>query len=191
MSGFFAVGYFLVSLVFGIVISVLWLRIALRYLRVSTLDPFNRMIQTMTNPLIQPLSRLLSLQYKPSQRYDWLSFSILIIIEIIKICCLSLLVFQRIMPFPYLLMYVVADLIIAPCNLIFYAILLRVILSWTNPRAQYPISNFLYLLTEPFLIFGRTVIPNISGFDFSPFIVMILFEVITLFISASLPWKLI
>ncbi|HFD2358171.1 TPA: YggT family protein, partial [Legionella pneumophila] len=38
---------------------------------------------------------------------------------------------------------------------------------------------------------GRIIVPDISGFDFSPFIIMVILKIITLFLSASLPWKLL
>lgn len=191
MSGFTAVGFFLVSLFFGLIIFSLWVRIALRYLRISSLTQFSQLIATLTNPLVKPVHLLLRHQYQPKQKYDWIAFIILFLVEAIKIMCLSLLVFHAIMPVPYLLLYVLADLIIQPCNLLFYAILIRVIMSYVNPKWQHPAAEFLRIITEPLLIFGRKIIPDISGFDFSPIIMMIILKIITLFIGASLPWNLL
>ena len=89
------------------------------------------------------------------------------------------------------MLYVLADLIIQPCNLLFYAILIRVIMSYVNPKWQHPATDFLRIITEPLLILGRKIIPDISGFDFSPIIMMIILKIITLFIGASLPWNLL
>ena len=55
MSGFTAVGFFLVSLFIGLIIYSLWIRISLRYLRVSSLNPFNKLVNSITNPLINPI----------------------------------------------------------------------------------------------------------------------------------------
>lgn len=191
MSGFTAVGFFLTSLFFGVIIFTLWLRIALRYLRVSTLNPFSRLIHSVTDPIVRPFNLLFKQKYHPGQKYDWMAFCVLVLVELIKIICLSLILFHAIIPFVYLILYVLADLIIQPCDLLFYAILIRVIMSYVNPGWQHPIADFLRLLTEPLLILGRKIVPDISGFDFSPFIIMIILKVITLFISASLPWRLL
>lgn len=191
MSGFTAVAVFLTSLFFSLLIFTLWLRIALRYLRVSALNPLSQLILSITDPLISPLNSLFKLKYQPGQKYDWMAFAILFLVEVLKILCLSLLAFHTIMPFPYFILYVLADLIIQPCDLLFYAILIRVIMSYVKPGWQHPVGDFLRLLTQPLLVLGRKIIPDISGFDFSPFIMMILLKVITLFISASLPWRLI
>ena len=191
MSGFTAVGFFLLSLFFQLIIFSLWVRIAIRYLRISSLTPFGQLIATLTDPLVKPINTVLQQKYKPGQKYDWVAFAILLIIEFIKIICLSLLVFHAVIPSMFLLLYVLADLIIQPCNLLFYAILIRVIMSYANPHWQHPIADFLRILTEPLLILGRKIVPDISGFDFSPIIIMIILKVITLFISASLPWNLL
>ena len=191
MSGFTAVGIFLTSLFFGLVIFTLWLRIALRYFRVSALSPFSQLILTITDPVVRPVNSLFKLKYQPGQKYDWMAFIILILVECLKIVCLSLLAFHTLMPVVYIFLYVLADLIIQPCDLLFYAILIRVIMSYAKPGWQHPVADFLRLLTEPLLILGRKIIPDISGFDFSPIVIMIILKVITLFISASLPWRLI
>ena len=191
MSGLLAVVYFLISLLFSSIIFTLWIRIALRYFRVSTLSPFSQLIYTFTNPLVNPFNKLLNQKYQPKQKYDWVAFGVLILVEVIKIACLSLVMYNTLLPFLYFIVYVLADVIIQPCDLLFYAILIRVIMSFANPGWQHPLSNFLRLVTEPLLSIGRRIVPDISGFDFSPFIIMIILKIITLFISYSLPWRLI
>lgn len=190
MSGFVAVGYFLISIFFGLIIFSLWLRIFFRYVRISPLNQFCQLVHTVTNPLVNPVMRLLKLKYKPGQKYDWVAFGVLCFVELVKIICLSLLIYHAIIPFAYLLLYLAADLIIQPCDLLFYAILIRVIMSYVNPGWRHPIADFLRMSTEPLLRTGRRLVPDISGFDFSPFVIMIILKVITLFIGNSLPWRL-
>lgn len=191
MSGLVSVVFYLISLIFGLVIFCLWLRIALRYLRISTLSPFGQLIHSLTDPVINPVNNLFKLKYQPGQKYDWMAFIILIIVEFIKIISLSLLAFHKIIPFLLLVLYVIADLIIQPCDLLFFAILIRVIMSYANPGWQHPLADFLRKLTEPLLFLGRKIIPDISGFDFSPFIIMVILKLITIFISTSLPGHLL
>ena len=191
MAGFTAVGLFLVSLFFGFVIFILWLRIALRYLRISAINPLSRLSHSISDPIIQPINHLFQLKYQPGQKYDWIAFIVLVFIEIIKIISLCFLMYHVMIPFTYLLLFVAADLIIQPCDFLFYAILIRVIMSYVNPGWQNPIADFLRMLTQPLLILGRKIVPDISGFDFSPFIIMIILKIITLFITASLPLRLI
>lgn len=190
MSGLTAVGLFIVSLFFSLLIFSIWLRIALRYFRISTLNPLSQLVYTITNPLVLPLQKLFPTP-KAGQKYDRAAFVALILVEILKIAVISLIAFHNLMSFGYFLMYVIADLIIQPCDLLFFAILIRVIMSFVNPNWQGPIADFLRIITEPLLKWGRKIVPNISGFDFSPFIILMLLKVITLFINANLPWRLL
>ena len=191
MSGFTAVGFFITSLLFGIIIFSIWLRMALRYLRVSTLNAFSQLIYSVTNPLINPIHWVFKQKIKLGHKYEWVAFGVLILIELLKIISLSLLMFHAIIPLLYIVLYVMADLIIQPCDLLFYAVLVRVIMNYTNPGWQHPMAAFLRLITEPLFNLGRRIVPDISGFDFSPFIALILLKIISLFITASLPWRLL
>ncbi len=191
MSGFIAVGTFLTSLFFNLILFILWIRIALRYLKVNRLNSLSRQIYSVTDPLIQPLYRLVRYKDHVRQQYDWPVFLVIIFIELIKISLLGVLTLQASMPFAWLLIYTVADLVIQPCTILFFAILIRVILSFTQPHWQHPFIDFLKLLTQPLLVIGRKIVPDISGFDFSPWIIMVIIKSITLFIQASLPLPLL
>lgn len=191
MAGLTAVGYFLLSLLFTIIIFSLWLRIAIRFFRISSLNPFSQLIFTISDPLVKPLHFIIKRPIQPGQKYDWIAFGALIIVELFKIICLSLLIYHAIIPLLFIPLYVLVDLIIQPCELLFFAILIRVIMSYINPKWQHPLADFLRIITGPLLRLGRTIVPDISGFDFSPFIIMVILKIITLFLSASLPWRLL
>ena len=190
MIGLIAVGYFLFTVFFSLLTFVLWTRIALRYFHVSSLHPVSQAITGLTNPIITPIAHLLSLTKTRSSRYDWPCFLLLIVVEFIKFMLIFPLFFGAMLPWIFVPIYIVADLIVQPCDLLFYAVVIRVIMSWVNPRWQHPLADILRLVTEPLFRLGRRIIPDISGFDFSPFLVMILLKVITRFISASLPMQL-
>lgn len=190
MTGLINVGHFLLSLLFSLLAFVLWLRIALVYLRVSALHPVSQAIYTLTDPFVKPLTRFLPFSRRPNL-YDWPAFIVLVIIELLKFVLIGMLFYGILLPLSFLLLYTVADLIIQPCNLLFYAILIRVVMSWINPGWHHPAAEILYRLTEPLLRLGRLIIPDISGFDFSPFVMMIVLKVIVLFIGGLLPLPLI
>lgn len=191
MSGITTVALFLVSLVFSLLIFSLWIRIALRYLRVSVLHPVSQLIYQITHPIVNPIQQITQQKNQPGQKYDIPTFITLILVEILKIICISFLALSGIIPIVWIPVYVIADLIIQPCDILFFAVLIRVIMSFVNPGWQGPIADFLRLLTEPLLKLGRKIVSDIAGFDFSPFIIMMILKIITLFISASLPWRLL
>lgn len=193
MSGLYSVIYFLVSVSFAFVLFILWSRILVRLNRISVLTPVSQMIYHFTNPLVKPFSNLINPQKVKSIHYDWACLATIIVVEFIKFILISLLLYGALMPMGYLLLFVFADLIMQPCNLLFYLILARVIMSWVNPSWQdiTPLGNIVKKITEPLLDFGRYLTPNISGFDFSPLVILVILKAITIFMSASLPARLL
>ena len=191
MSGFIAVGSFLISLFFDIALFALWARVALRYLKISSLNPFSSLIYTLTNPIVNLLYFLLRYRDAAKQRYDWPCFILIFLVNILKVVFLCLVLFQTLFPFIYILIYALADFIIQPCNLLFFALLIRVIMSYVNPLWNHPFADFLKALTQPLVLMGRKIFPNTAGFDFAPFIIMVALKAITLFISGSLPVRLL
>lgn len=191
MSGFTSVGYFLLSLFFSIVTFVLWARFGLRYFRISSLHPISQSINTLTNPIVKPLEGLFKSSNTRANRYDWACFSALVITELLKFIFISLLFFSAIPPLILLLLYTLADLVIQPCNLLFYAVIIRVVMSWVNPHWKSPLTDLVYLITNPSIHMAQRVVPIISGIDFSPFVVIIALKVITLFVGSSLPTSFI
>lgn len=191
MSGLTTVGYFLFSLFFSVVTFMLWARFALRFFRVSSLHPTSQAINTFTNPIVKPLDGLFKAGKNRMYRYDWACFSALVIAELLKFICMDLLVFGNVGSLILLVSYTIADLIIQPCNLLFYAIIIRVIMSWVNPRWKSSFSDLIYLVTEPLICFTRRFTPTIAQIDLAPFFAIIMLQVITLFIGASLPSSLV
>lgn len=191
MSGFIAVGHFLTDLIFGLVLLVLWARIFLRFYKISPLHSISKVINTFTDPLVKPIAGLIPTKKSHPSPYDWPCLIVIVIVEIIKFTLLSFLLYKAMMPLIYLIVFVIADLIVQPCNLLFYIILIRVIMSWVNPNWRHPAADVMKKISDPLLAFGRHLIPDISGFDFSPYIILIILKVITLFMSASLPLRLI
>lgn len=187
MSGFATVGYFLISLFFSLLTFALWVRFALRYFRVSSLHPTTQAVNRFTDPIVKPFENLFKSSKTRANRYDWACLSVLVIAELLKYSLISLLFHGAMPSLAVIMLYTLADLIIQPCNLLFYAIIIRVIISWVNPQWRSPMADLLYLVTEPVLGLARSMVPPFSGIDFSPFIVMIILKIITLFISASLP----
>lgn len=191
MSGFLAVGYFLFTLVFSLLVFVLWIRIALRYFRVSSLHPVGRGIKQLTDPIVQPIDRLLPSKKGLSTRYDWAAFIVLCVIELIKFIVINLIFVGGLLPLWLILAYTLADLIVQPCNLLFYAIIIQVIMSWVNPGWHHPAADVLRLITEPSLRFARRYVPDIAGLDLSPVVILVILQMVTLFINASLPGHLL
>lgn len=64
------------------------------------------------------------------------------------------------------------------CEVLTLIILLRSILSWVSPGQTNVLTRILYQVTEPVLAPLRRIIPGAGMLDFSPFVAIILLQVI-------------
>jgi len=63
-------------------------------------------------------------------------------------------------------------------EVLFFAILIRAILSWFMPGDASGIGRVLYDITEPVLAPIRRILPPLGGIDFSPIVGMVLIQVV-------------
>jgi YggT family protein len=61
---------------------------------------------------------------------------------------------------------------------VWFLLLARVVVSWTNPRGGGGLVAFIYQATEPILAPIRRVLPPTAGIDFSPLVAILLLGVI-------------
>lgn len=191
MLGSFAASYFLITLFFSLLLSILWLRIFLRFSKISTLNSISKLIYSLSNALVRPIENLVYSKKAELRRYDGAALIVIVAIEFIKFIIISFLLYKALMPFSYILLFVLTDIIVQPCQLLFYLILIRVIMSWINPYWHHPVAQIVFKITEPLLALGRYLVPNIAGYDLSPFIILVFLKVVLIFMTASLPLNII
>jgi YggT family protein len=63
-------------------------------------------------------------------------------------------------------------------TVLWFLLIARVVLSWTNPMGGGGLTAFIYQATEPILAPIRRFLPPTSGVDWSPLIAMLLLGVI-------------
>lgn len=63
-------------------------------------------------------------------------------------------------------------------TVLWFLLIARVVLSWTNPAGGGGLTAFIYQATEPILAPIRRFLPPTSGIDWSPLIAMLLLGVI-------------
>ena len=68
------------------------------------------------------------------------------------------------------------------CEVLTLVILLRVIMSWVSPGQTNMLTKTLYQVTEPILAPLRRIIPRVGMLDFSPFVAIILLQIIATFL---------
>ena len=63
-------------------------------------------------------------------------------------------------------------------NVLQFAIIIRALLSWFNPRPDNPLVVLLYDITEPVLAPLRRIVPRIGMIDITPLVAILLMSVI-------------
>ena len=63
-------------------------------------------------------------------------------------------------------------------TVVWFLLIARVVLSWTNPMGGGGVVAFIYQASEPILAPIRRVLPPTSGVDWSPLVAMLLLGVV-------------
>lgn len=171
------------------ILNILTMMFLIRFLMQATKTPFH-------NPVGQIVLALTDFAVKPARRFipSWKKndLSTLVLAFITQILLQFALLWFRGFPFavadapilPIVLGLSLLGVIRVIFDIFFYAIFLQVILSWVNPHT--PIAPVLHSLTRPILNPIQRIIPPISGIDFSPFVAIILLQMLNISIVASL-----
>lgn len=83
-------------------------------------------------------------------------------------------------------MELVANFINLLTQALVIAIVLRAILSWFVPQGDHPVVRILRDVTDPLIVPLRRVIPAIGMLDLSPFVAIILLQVVRMIVVNNL-----
>lgn len=171
MSSFFTeASSLIVEVVFGLYILAVLLRFLFQIVRADFYNPISQFLVALTNPLLKPLRRVIPGLFG----IDIASVVLLLTLKCMELFLISWLIGRAPDLLPLLLAAVVS-LVRLTINVYFYAVLLRVILSWFMPYGMRhnPAGDLLSSLTEPLMRPARRLIPAIGGLDLSPIAVIV------------------
>jgi YggT family protein len=80
----------------------------------------------------------------------------------------------------------VAGIIQTLLTLLSFAIIGRALMSWFDPRMQTAVGRVLFQITEPIIAPIRRVVPSLGMIDISPFIALILIQILSRMIVSSM-----
>ena len=166
---------FLVQVAFGIYILILMLRVLLQVLGADYYNPLSQFVVRLTEPVLAPLRRIVP----RVGRVEGGALLVMLGAQMIEYWLVSGVRGGE--PSLAGLAVVSAAELLELCTTIFFwAILIRVILSWVNPGIRHPASDIVYSLTEPVLEPARRVLPALGGFDLSPILVLVGLQLVNL-----------
>ncbi|MBT8079946.1 MAG: YggT family protein [Gammaproteobacteria bacterium] len=169
---------------------VLLLRFWLPILRADFHNPISQGILRLTSPMVVPLRRLLP----AVGRIDTATVLIALAVQFAVLLLMLALMGQAsygvtdgLVP---TLLTAVIKLVVLSNNLFFFAIFIKIILSWVAPHNVNPITTLLHTLSEPVLRPFRRIIPPIGGLDISPIFAIVLLQAVNIVLRDLRPLPL-
>ncbi len=161
------------------------LRLVLQWARADFYNPFAQFIMRATNPLVLPGRRVLP----AVGRLDTATLLAILLLEALAVALLWWLYGKPwLLDAPRLMAYASLRTIVAFLNLFFFAIIIRVILSWVSPGVHSPVTAIIWAVTEPVMAPVRRLVPALGGLDLSPLFLLIGLQALRMLVS--LPYGL-
>ncbi|MFY9975136.1 MAG: YggT family protein [Chromatiaceae bacterium] len=159
---------FLLRTLFGLYIAVVVIRFLLQWARADFYNPISQFIVRVTSPVLRPLRRVIP-------GYRGLDLASLVLAW--GLMALQLGMVAGLLGFGGSLLgalvWAIPALLELVIDILLFAVLIRVILSWLSPDPYNPAVALLRRLTDPLLEPAQRLIPPIGGIDLSPMAVMI------------------
>lgn len=162
---------FLLDFAFSAYIFIVLTRFVLQLARADFYNPISQFVLKATNPLLKPLRRIIP-------GYGGLDVASLVLVVVLIMLKAVLILGIQVGGFPsgiggQLVIYSLQELASLILNYVFWAVLIRVILSWVAPDPYNPVVRVIVQVTEPIMAPIRKLLPPMGGFDLSPLIVLL------------------
>ncbi len=134
------------------------------------------------NPVTQSIIKLSGYLVKPFlyiglRITSYFLFIILFLFTFLKLY-LPLIVNNQNYPLDYLLIVSLGYLLRDIISIYWYLIVISAVKSWFNVFVSHPIFGLIDDLCEPIYRYTRSVVPTLSGIDFSPIIILVLLQIL-------------
>lgn len=170
---------FLLQTVLSLYLFLMVLRFVLQLVRADFYNPLCQFIVKATNPLVIPLRRVLP-------GFGGIDLSSLVLSLLLQALLIGVLLFfvkGGIGSLGALLLASVFSFIALLLNIIFFAIIAMIIISFVAPGSQHPAIYLLYQITEPVTAPFRKLLPSMGGLDFSPILVFVLIRILEILLA--------
>lgn len=161
--------HFLLSTIFNILTLMFLLRFLMQIFKTSFHNPIGQIVMALTDFAVKPVRRFVPSWKKVDLSTLLLAFLTQLLLNFIL---------AKVPVWPNMFGLSLLGIARTIFDIFFYAIFIQVILSWVNPHT--PIAPVLNSLTRPILRPIQKMIPPISGIDFSPFVAIILLQMINI-----------
>ncbi|MHC8384914.1 YggT family protein [Pseudomonas sp. LB3P14] len=173
MLGLNDAAIFIIKTLGSLYLLIVLLRFILQLVRANFYNPLCQFIVKATQPLLKPLRRVIPSMFG----LDMSSLVLALIVQMLLIAVI--LLFKGFMVDWLLLVpWALIALFSLFLNILFYAMIISVILSWVAPGSHNPGAELVAQITEPVLAPFRRLIPNLGGLDISPIFAFIVIQLL-------------
>ena len=176
-------GFFLVQTVFGLYLTMVIVRFMLQLAKADFYNPIAQTVVKLTQPLVAAIQKVMP----RTGRFSLATLILAILVQLLLLSVLTLIHPSIPMPNPLnLVVWSLLGLASQVLDLLFFAILASIVLSWLAPQTKHPGAYLLHQLTEPVMSPARRMLPNLGGLDFSPILVFIIINLVDMLVIQNL-----
>ena len=161
---------FLLGFIIDLYIFLVLTRFLLQLVRADFYNPVSQFVVRATNPVLLPLRKMIP----GFGGVDVASLVAALVLILLKLVLLTLLFTGGFSADPLQLLIVlfreIARLLL---SYLFWAVLIRIVLSWIAPDPYNPVVQVIAQITEPVMAPARKLVPPMGGLDLSPMLVMV------------------
>ena len=171
-------GVFLVQTVFGLYLTLVIIRFMLQLAKADFYNPLAQAVVKMTQPFVTILQKVMP----RTGRFSLATLVLAFLVQLLLIVVV-LLIAGFDLPNPMsLAVWSLIGLASQVLDLLFFAILASIVLSWLAPQTNHPGAYLLHQLTESVMSPVRRMLPNLGGLDFSPILVFIMINLVDMLV---------
>lgn len=173
MLGLNDAAIFIIKTLGSLYLLIVLLRFILQLVRANFYNPLCQFIVKATQPLLKPLRRVIPSMFG----LDMSSLVLALIVQMVLIAVILALkgfMVDWVLLVPWALIALFSLFL----NILFYAMIISVILSWVAPGSHNPGAELVAQITEPVLAPFRRIIPNLGGLDISPIFAFIVIQLL-------------
>lgn len=173
MLGLNDAAVFIIKTLGSLYLLIVLMRFILQLVRANFYNPLCQFIVKATQPLLKPLRRVIPSMFG-------MDMSSLVLALIIQMLLIAVILFLKgfMVDWVLLIPWALIALFSLFLNIIFYAMIISVILSWVAPGSHNPGAELVAQITEPVLAPFRRIIPNLGGLDISPIFAFIVIQLL-------------
>jgi len=164
---------FVINTLGSLYLLIVLMRFILQLVRANFYNPLCQFVVKATQPLLKPLRRIIPSMFG-------LDMSSLVLALIVQMLLIAVILFLKgfMVDWLFLVPWSLIAIFSLFLNILFYAMIISVILSWVAPGSHNPGAELVAQITEPVLAPFRRIIPNLGGLDISPIFAFIVIQLL-------------